>query len=425
MPRSLRGIFFNTRQSNNMYRMLNIYRGAFSNIQKNIRILAIAMFINRSGSMVLLFTSLYLTKDLHFTIAQAGLALSFYGIGSVMGSYAGGWLTDRRNFFDIMVLSLIISGLILLLLLLTADPILISLIIFAYAFTADLFRPANSKAIVAYSVPEFRTRAVSLVRLAINLGFSLGPAIGGFIALYLGYKWLFVIDSCTGFAAAIMLFVYLPRQHDEPKGAAASAALDDHSTSAYRDRPYLFFIGMVALYGVCFFQLFASIPQYFSRECHFHEDTIGLLLALNGLLVVLIEMPLVAALEKDQRIFRFIVTGVLCIPVAMLILYLGKGMMIAAIGYTFIITMAEIFAMPFMMNYALSRPGKERQGQYSALYSISYGLANIAAPLLGLGIASSFGFNYMFGFFIVLGLLTAAGFYLLGKKDAARRRRKE
>ena len=85
-----------------MYRLLSLYKGSFANIQRNVWILSIAMFINRSGSMVLLFTSLYLTKELHFTIANAGLILSFYGIGSVLGSYVGGWLTDRRNFFDIM-----------------------------------------------------------------------------------------------------------------------------------------------------------------------------------------------------------------------------------------------------------------------------------------------------------------------------------
>jgi predicted MFS family arabinose efflux permease len=407
-----------------MYRILDLYRGAFTNIQPNIWILSISMFINRSGSMVLLFTSLYLTRDLHFTIGQAGVALSFYGVGSVLGSYAGGWLTDRRNFFDIMIFSLVSSGLILLLLLVTTSPFFITLIIFVYAFTADMFRPANSKAIAAYSTPENRTRSVSLVRLAINLGFSLGPAAGGFVALYLGYKWLFVIDSLTGFAAAIMLFIYLPRQKDEPKDSG-SAVLDDHSTSAYRDWPYLFFILMVAFYGICFFQLFASVPQYFNRECHYNEDTIGLLLGLNGLLVVLIEMPLVAALEKDKRIFRFIIAGALCIPVAMAALLFGKGMMVWAIVYTLIITISEIFAMPFMMNYALSRPGKERQGQYSALYSISYGLANIAAPLLGLGIASRYGFDSMFYFFIGLGLFTAAGFYIINKKDAAERKRKE
>src|SRR5215212_1533887 len=84
-------------------RLFSIYRDSFSNLRRNAWILAIAMFINRSGSMVLLFSSLYFTKELHFSIAQAGFIMSFYGVGSVLGSYAGGWLTDRRNFFDIML----------------------------------------------------------------------------------------------------------------------------------------------------------------------------------------------------------------------------------------------------------------------------------------------------------------------------------
>jgi LPXTG-motif cell wall-anchored protein len=377
------------------------------------------MFINRSGSMVLLFTSLYLTKDeeLHFTIAQAGLALSFYGIGSVLGSYAGGWLSDRRNITDIMVLSLIISGCILLLLLVVKTLFLVSLVIFMYAFAADIFRPANSKAVAMYSSPENRTRSVSLVRLAINLGFSLGPAGGGFVALYLGYKWLFVIDACTSFLAAAMLMIYLPRKEGVTRSAESKAALLDHSTSAYRDVSYLLFILLVACFGICFFQLFASIPQYFSRECKYNEDTIGLLLALNGFLVVVIEMPLVAVLEKSRKIFPYIITGVLCIPVALLLLHFGKGIMLLMVLYTFFMTMSEILAMPFMMNYALSRPGKERQGQYSALYSMSYGMANIFAPLIGLGIADKFSFEAMFYTFIGLSLLTAGGFYLLKKKE--------
>jgi predicted MFS family arabinose efflux permease len=368
--------------------------------------------------MVLLFTSLYLTKQLHFTIADAGIAMSFYGIGSVLGSYAGGWLTDRRNFFDIMIFSLISSGLILLLMLIANTPLFISSVIFAYAFTADMFRPANAKAIAVYSTPENRTRSVSLVRLAVNLGFSIGPAIGGFVALYLGYKWLFVIDACSGFAAAVMLFFYLPKHTIESKRAEYNA-LSDSSTSAYRDIPYLIFILLVAMFGICFFQLFASVPQYFNKECHFDEGIIGLLLGLNGLLVVVIEMPLVTFLEKKQKIFPYIIAGVLCIPVSFLILLFGQGWMIAAVFYTLFITLSEIFAMPFMMNYSLSRPSKERQGQYSALYSISYGLANIGAPIIGLGIASRYGFNNMFYFFIALSLLTAFAFMILNKKTNA------
>ena len=173
---------------------------------------------------------------------------------------------------------------------------------------------------------------------------------------------------------------------------------------------------MVSFYGICFFQLFASVPQYFDTVCKCSEDTIGLLLGLNGLLVVVIEMPFIAYLEKKQKIFPFIIAGVVCIPISFAILALGNGLMIWALIYTLVITLSEIFAMPFMMNYALSRPAKERQGQYSALYSISYGLANIAAPLIGLGIAHRYGFNAMFYFIIALSLITLIGFIILSKQ---------
>jgi predicted MFS family arabinose efflux permease len=399
-----------------MKAILALYKESFSAIQRNIWVLSIAMFINRSGSMVLLFTSLYLTKELHFTIAEAGLALSFYGIGSVLGSYAGGWLTDRYHFYNIMFYSLISSGFILLLLLVARTPIFISSVIFIYAFAADIFRPANSKAIAAYSSPENRTRSVSLVRLAVNLGFSVGPAVGGFIALYLGYKLLFVIDAVTSVAAAGLLFMYLPKKEVE-QSKVTSAEIKDSSPSAYRDVPYLVFILLVALYGVCFFQLFASVPQYFDTVCHYSEDTIGLLLGLNGLLVVLIEMPLVTYLEKEKKLFRYIIIGVLCLPVSFAILKFGEGMLLPAIAYTVIITLSEIYAMPFMMNYSLSRPKKERQGQYSALYSIAYGVSNIVAPVLGLGLANRYGFNSMFYVLIGLSILAAIGFILLSKKE--------
>ena len=359
--------------------ILGLYRNAFSNLQRNAWVLSIALFINRSGSMVLLFTSLYLTNELHFSISQAGFVMSFYGIGSVLGSYTGGWLTDRRNYFDIMIFSLISSGLILLLMLVTTSIFCLCAVIFFYALAADMFRPANAASIAAYSTPENRTRSVSLVRLAINLGFTVGPAIGGFVAHYLGYLWLFVIDTFTSFAAAGMLYSYLPKKNPEHH-PHKDAVLADRSTSAYQDFRYLFFILLVALYATCFFQIFASVPQYFSRVSHYSEDVIGLLLALNGALVVIIEMPLIAVLEKTKKGFRFIITGVLCLPVSFAILKLGGGLILWAIVYTVVITLSEIFAMPFMMNYSLTRPRKERQGQYSALYSIAYGLATISAP---------------------------------------------
>ncbi|MBK9638092.1 MAG: MFS transporter [Bacteroidetes bacterium] len=399
-----------------MVALLNLYKQSFSNLQRNIWVLSLAMFVNRSGSMVLLFTSLYMTNELHFSIGDAGVVMSLYGIGSVLGSYLGGWLTDRYSYFNIMIGALLSSGFILFLLLMIHSMIGIAIIIFMYALTADLFRPANSKAIAVYSDAKNRTRSVSLVRLAVNLGFTVGPAVGGFVVLYLGYKWLFVIDAITTMGAAALLYFYLPRKHVE-KVPNNPAILNDKSTSAYRDITYLIFIFLVALWGTCFFQIFASIPQYFSKVCKYDEGTIGLLLALNGFLVVLIEMPLMMKLENKTKIFPFIRLGALLLPVSFLVLFFGKGMMIWAILYTVIITFSEIFAMPFMMNFSLSRPHVERQGQYSALYSISFGISNIAAPLLGLGIANAFGFDMMFVAIILMSLLAFVGFTFLGKAE--------
>ncbi|MBI3134406.1 MAG: MFS transporter [Bacteroidetes bacterium] len=391
--------------------ILSLYVKAFSNLDRNVWILALAMFVNRTGSMVLLFTSLYLTNELHFSIGHAGIAMSFYGAGSILGSFAGGWLSDRKNYFDVMVFSLLGSGLVLPAILFTHDLVSISVIIFSYAFLADMFRPALSKGIAFYSSAENRTRSVSLIRLAINLGFSIGPVIGGFVAFYVGYKPLMIIDGITSILAGIVVIMFIPRkvvgfQKSTPQTRS-------ESRSVYRDFDYLFFILMVALYGACFFQLFASVPQYLDKVWNYNEKEIAWVLALNGFLVVLIEMPLMALLENNKKIFRFILAGSLCVPAAFTILILGYGALPVVIVYTLVITLSEILAMPFMMNFTLSRPPKERQGEYSALYSIAFGIANICAPLIGLGIAAIYDFNTMFYILITLGIINALGFWFL------------
>lgn len=368
------------------------------------------MLINRSGSMVLLFTSLYLTKELHYSLAQAGWVMSLYGVGSILGSYMGGWLTDKGNFYDIMISSLFLCAGVLLSMVFVTSIYGISIIIFFYAFTADIFRPANSSAIAFYSESVTRTRSVSLVRMAANLGFTIGPAVGGFVAHYLGYKWLFLIDASTSIFAAVMLILYLPRRkvgHDSNEKKPVVAK------SAYKDYWYLVFIFLVAIYATCFFQIFASVPQYFSKVWEYHEDKIGLILAMNGFLVVIIEMPLVMRLEKNTNKFKYIIWGALCLPISFFILLSTYKNLPMAFLYTFIITMSEIYAMPFMMSIALSRPDKTRQGQYAALYSIAYGIANIAAPLIGLGIAARYGFSTMFLVLIVISTMLAFGFFQL------------
>jgi len=399
-----------------MKRLYQLYFEGFIGIQRNIWVLAISMFVNRSGAMVLLFISLYITNDLHFGIEDAGMALSIYGIGSVFGSFAGGWLTDRFHFFQVMIGSLVVSGLLILLLLFTSKLWLVYAIVFGYAFTADIFRPANSAAIGIFSDADNRTRSVSLVRLAINLGFSVGPAIGGFIAFHAGYSWLFIVDTITSLGAAAMLYFYLPHDVAAHPKTRKSMPSSGSQISAYQDTTYLLFIFLVAAYGVCFFQIFASIPQYLSKVGKHNEDVIGLLMAFNGLIVVLIEMPLITQLQKQNRPFFYIIAGAVCVPLSFVFLLLGGQYILLATAYILVISFSEILAMPFMMNFSISRAGSSSLGQYTALYAMAWGISNILAPVAGLQVAARIGFDGMFLFIIFLSVIVVVGFWFLSKK---------
>ena len=394
--------------------LINLYRNAFQGLSTNTWILAITVLINRVGSMVLLFAPLFFTKDLGFTMSESGFAMGAYGIGGILGSYQGGSLSDKYNFVKIMMITLIIAGLFMVPLFFIKTYVPIVVILFCIGFFSDMFRPANSLAIAAYSTPETRTRSFSLIRLAANLGFGIGPAIGGIMAATIGFKWVFLFDALTCILAALLVYIYLPissgikiQRTEENEGKQSE------NLSAYRDKTFLLFILMVCVYGICFFQLFASVPLYFSRELHFDEKTIGYLLALNGLLVVLLEMPIISKLETYHKPMRLVAFGCLMMVMCFPFLFITSFPIIACIIYTILITFAEIFAMPFMSNYAVSRPHDSRRGQYMALYSIAYGLAITVAPTFGLSIADNFGFSVLYPIIIGISLVLAFFFYRL------------
>lgn len=368
------------------------------------------MLINRTGSMLIAFMSLYLTKELNYSLPEAGIVMAAYGGGSILGSYLGGWICDKKGYYEVIIYSLIISGLLLIPLLWVTNFYLITIIVFTYALIADSFRPANSVAVANFSTPHNRTRSITLMRLAINLGFTIGPAMGGLIAAYWVFKYVFLIDAITSILAAMLLLYYLPKK-EVKKSQEVNEVPAPRSLTAFRDKDYMVFLFLVSLYGIFFFQLFASVPVYFDRNFNYSEDTIGYLLALNGLIVFLIEMPMIYELEKIKQKHLFIPIGCLMMTLAYLLISIGNSAIILSIIYTVFITMSEIFAMPFMMNYAMNRPNKDRQGQYIALYSAAYGLSHIVAPSLGLMFSDRFGFQNFYVFAAVASVMLAYLFF--------------
>lgn len=391
--------------------IINLYVDSFSGLSRSVWLLSLIMLINRAGAMVLPFMTLYLTTDLGFTLTAAGWVMGAYGLGSILGAYAGGYLTDKLGYYHIQLYSLIISAFILLFLVFLKDYYAILLSVFCFALVADTLRPANSVAIAAYATPENRTRSFSLMRFAINLGFSIGPAMGGIVAGTLGFRWIFLIDAVTCLLAALILYRYLPFDRasvPEKKSISKPVGL-----SAYKNREYLLFIFLVSLYAIAFFQLFTSVPVYWEKEWAFSETKIGLLLALNGLIIVILEMPFIRSIEHIQRYMMMISLGSTLLIISFITLIAGWISVIPAILFIVLMSLSEMFAMPFMTNYAVSRPTEDRRGQYMALYAMAYGVAHIIAPMGSMYVAENYGFFVLYLGLAGLGLLVSLAFYSL------------
>jgi predicted MFS family arabinose efflux permease len=371
------------------------------------------MLINRAGAMILPFMSLYMTDDLGYDYTAAGMVMGAYGVGSIIGSYIGGKLTDKFNYYDIQLFSLLFSGIIVLQLFWVTNYVGITIIVFLFSLVADMFRPANAVAVSAYAKKENITRSFSLMRLAINLGFTLGPAIGGIIAVMLGYKWIFVIDGVTCILASFTIFLLLPKKdaierQEEKKGVEKGIPVKE-------DTPFLFFLVLTFLFALCFFQLFSSVPLFLRDSWGYDTDMIGLIMALNGFLIVIIEMPLIGIMEKKNKVFDYIKYGCILLMLSYFVLTLQVQGFFIIIIFTVIITFAEILAMPFMMNFVITRPSIPRQGEYMALYSVAYGIAHIISPVFGLWMADQFGFEMLYASIIFASFLAVIGFWKLKK----------
>ena len=372
-----------------MKKLFNNYLDTFKGLSKEVWWLALITLINRAGTMVIPFLSLYLTEDLKFTLGNVGTIMMCFGLGSVAGSWLGGKLTDTIGYYKVMVRSLVSTGVLFIALQFLNTFYALCFGIFLVMLVADMFRPAMFVALSAYSKPENKTRSVTLIRLAINLGFSAGPAVGGIIITALGYSGLFWVDGITCILATLVLFMVL-----NPK---KSKVLDDivvkNPDSAYQDKAFIIFLVAMFLFGVIFLQYFSSMPIYY-REVHaLSKIDIGLLLGANGFLIFILEMPLIKWLENS----RFSKTGLMIFgavltSLSFVILNITTWSGILIIGM-FLMTVGEMIAFPFSNAFAMERAKKGNQGEYMALYSIAFSMAHIFGHKAGMQMVDGWGFD--------------------------------
>ena len=389
---------------------LESYRG----IPRVIWYISIVSLVNRCGAFVISFLAIYMTKKLGYPLEQAGYVMTCFGVGALTGAFVGGKLTDKLGYYPVQFWSLMLNGIVLLLMMLVRDIWIMGLAVYAMSFSSEVFRPANSVAMAQHCEPNTRTRSISLYRMAVNLGWTLAPALGGMLVAF-GWDWLFWVDGLTCIAAALTLLWILPRKPQQ--SLAPNSEAEDLSKivsiSPYRDRKFLRFVLLTMLGAVAFMQILWTIPLFWEKTYGWSEGQIGRMLALNGLLVFFIEMPLVHRLEGRSSNLVYVRFGLVLYAISFALCLLPAGM-VAALLFTLVISFGEMFVMPFSSNLVFGRSEGSKQGQYMALYTMSYSVANIIAPFLGTQVIAAWGYPTLWYVITTLALITCIGFWLMG-----------
>lgn len=400
-----------------MKKIISIYLDSFKGLSQAAWLLAVVMLINRMGSMVIPFLGLYMTQVLHFNIKQIGIVLMSYGIGSVCGSYIGGWLTDRIGSFKVQFGSLVLAAPLFLLIPWFKEVQSLSAMIFTLSLIFDAFRPANSVSVASYAKPENITRAFSLNRLAINLGFSIGPAVAGFLAT-ISFDWIFYGNSFAVMSAAIIFFMFFHKRQKrtvvKTNKEILSATDTVQSRNPYTDIPFILFNIFCCIFSFCFFQLITTLPLFYRQVHHLDDHQIGFLLGWSGFVIVLLEMFVVHIAEKRFSLISTLVFGTfLCAGSYAMLNYMGG---LGWLYFTFLIFgLGEMLTLPFMATVSVNRSTPKTQGAYMGFNSLAFSAANIFSPILGTSIVDSFGFTTLWWATALTLSLTALGFYVVLK----------
>lgn len=383
-----------------MQRIFRLYFDSYKGLSPAAWLLALVMLINRMGSMVIPFLGIYMSSELHFSKTQIGLVLGCFGIGSVCGSWLGGWLTDKFGNFIVQTMSLLLVIPLFLVLPLFRSFEGLAAMIFILSLIADTFKPANSVSVARYAKPENITRAYSLNRMAVNLGFSIGPALGGFLAKF-SYDWIFYGNAIAAGMAALVFIYFFSNKKRSPSYTDSSAIETQtaENTSikernAYTDGLFIIFNILCCLFSMAFFQLLSTLPLFYKDVYHFNPDDIGLLLGFSGFVIVVFEMVLVHLIEHKYTARQIIFGGTLITGLSYFMLNIDLGIVWLYLAM-FILSTGEMLTLPFMATISIKRAGITNQGAYMGFNSLAFAAANIFSPFLGTYLADHYGYQML------------------------------
>ncbi|HEY3915010.1 MAG TPA: MFS transporter, partial [Verrucomicrobiae bacterium] len=330
-------------------------------------ILFLGTFLNKFGTFVLPFLTVYLTRC-GFSLADAGIAMSAYGIGSLMASILGGQLADSIGRRKTIVLSMFsVAGAMMLLSQSHNFPAIVAATWLA-ALTGELYRPASSALLADVAPPELRVTAFSAYRMAFNAGFAFGPATAGFLAER-GYFWLFAGDAGTSVLFGVIALALLPRTTVKQNGNGGWTS--DFKTLA-RDREFHRVLLGAFIIGLVFLQISSSFSLHITR-LGFSTATYGMILSLNGVLVTFCELPMTSFTGRF-RPWNMMALGYFLIAIGFTATAFAHTVP-ELIACVVIFTFGEMATFPVSSAYIAGLAPAHLRGRYMGAYSLTWSAA--------------------------------------------------
>jgi MFS family permease len=377
----------------------------------------VGLLVNRIGSFVVPFLSLYLTQRRGLSVAEAGGLVSLWGLGAIGAGPVSGVVADRLGRRTALLFSLLGGAAVTISLGLVSSPALLGPLVLAVGFVGEIYRPA-SHAVIADVVPQpDRLRAFSLLYWAVNLGVAVGLVIAGLLAA-VSYVLLFVGDGLTTLAFAFVVWRYVPETRPSTAAEGVREVLAG-LVLPLRDRVFRSFLLLHVVVATIFFQFQLALPV--DMAAHGVSATrYGFLMALNGALIVVLQ-PLLSRVVAAHDAGRVMAVGSALIGVGFGMNALHHSVAWYALGIV-VWTLGEIAYLPVVSTLPAELAPESVRGRYQGAYSLAWSVAAFVAPALGAWGLARLGPRGVWGASFVLGLVAAAGQLVAGP---GRRRRLE
>jgi len=335
--------------------------------------------INRVGSFVIVFLTIYLTTVRHFTPSQAGLIMGFWAAGGALGTMVGGVAADRIGRKVTLISGQLAGAATLVVMAFVTHYWAIAGLAFLYGLAADGARPAFGAMMVDIVPERDRLRAFTLNYWAINVGFAVAATLAG-LAAQADYHLVFLVDAGSTVLTAVFLLLTIPETRRARTAAPVAAAGRGGLASVFADRVFLTFAGLNVLMAFVFLQHLTTLPIAMTAD-GISGRTYGYVIALNGVLIVLGQLFIPRLTRGLSRTRMLAIASVVMGAGFGLTAFADTPLFYAATVLTW--TLGEMVNAPANSTTIAALSPPDLRGRYQGVFSLSWSVAGFVAPIAG------------------------------------------